>query len=62
MQVLQKYNTAAYVRLSKEDLDMVGKNESNSITYQSELIKNYLKTHSEIEMIQEYADRWIQWR
>lgn len=56
MQVIQKYNAAAYVRLSKEDLDMKGKNESNSITNQSELIKNFLKSHPEIKMVQEYAD------
>jgi len=56
MQALQKYNAAAYVRLSKEDLDLAGKNESNSITNQSELIKNFLKTHPEIQMIREYAD------
>ena len=39
------YHAAIYVRLSKEDGDVAtaGKRESNSISNQKDLIKNFLK-------------------
>ncbi len=44
------YRAAIYVRLSKEDgdLDDVRKAESNSISNQKDLIKNFLKDKKDI--------------
>jgi DNA invertase Pin-like site-specific DNA recombinase len=47
------YATAIYLRLSREDGD---KQESNSIQNQRELIKEFLKQHSEIIKTQEFID------
>lgn len=54
----QKYYAGSYKRLSREDAITVGssKNESNSISNQRELIQNFVKSHSEIEIVKEYAD------
>lgn len=54
----QKYYAGSYKRLSKEDKIAVGscKNESNSISNQRELIQKFVKSHSEIEIVKEYAD------
>jgi hypothetical protein len=46
------YHAAIYVRLSKEDGDVAtaGKRESNSISNQKNLIKNFLKDKKDIEV------------
>ena len=47
------YRAGAYKRLSQDD----GRGEvSNSIINQTELIKDYGKSHSEIEIVAEYDD------
>ena len=53
------YHAAIYLRLSKEDGDFSQsgkKKESNSIANQRKLIKDYLKHHPEIILIQEFCD------
>lgn len=54
----QKYYAGLYKRLSREDAMAGGggKNESNSISNQREYILNFVKSHSEIEIVKEYAD------
>lgn len=47
------WNTALYVRLSKEDGD---KEESDSITNQKELIRNYLQAFPNIKIVSERID------
>lgn len=47
------YLTASYSRLSKDDGD---KAESDSINNQKELIRNYAKSHPDIEIVEEYSD------
>ncbi len=57
--VTQKiYHAAIYVRLSKEDGDVaaVGKAESNSISNQKNLIKDFLKGKEDIEVVSERVD------
>ena len=57
--VTQKiYHAAIYVRLSKEDGDVVaaGKAESNSISNQKNLIKDFLKAREDIEVVSERVD------
>lgn len=49
----RRYNAALYVRLSREDGD---KAESDSIRNQKELIKNFLKTKTEITLCREMVD------
>lgn len=47
------YRAGAYKRLSQDD----GRGEvSNSIINQTELIKDYGKTHSDIEIVAEYDE------
>ena len=46
-------NAAIYVRLSKDDGD---KEESDSISNQKELIKDYLKSKSEVQIISVHVD------
>ena len=52
------YRAAIYVRLSKEDgdLDDVRKAESNSISNQKDLIKNFLKDKKDIVVVSERVD------
>lgn len=52
------YHAAIYVRLSKEDGDIVvaGKHESNSISNQKDLIKNFLKDKKDIVVVSERVD------
>lgn len=54
----QRYYAGAYKRLSREDEIAAGsvKNESNSISNQRELIQKFAESHSEIEIVKEYAD------
>ena len=52
------YHAAIYVRLSKEDGDVAtaGKRESNSISNQKDLIKNFLKDKKDIVVVSERVD------
>ena len=52
------YHAAIYVRLSKEDGDIVSANkrESNSISNQKDLIKNFLKDKKDIVVVSERVD------
>lgn len=48
-----QWRAALYIRLSKEDGD---KGESNSVTSQREILKEYLKLHPDIEHYDTYID------
>lgn len=52
------YRTAMYLRLSKGDEDIDGsvKSESNSISNQRQIIKNYLSKHPELVLADIYID------
>ena len=52
------YNAAIYVRLSKEDGDVsdASRAESNSISNQRELIKDFLKDKTDIRVVSERVD------
>ena len=52
------YHAAIYVPLSKEDGDVAtaGKRESNSISNQKDLIKNFLKDKKDIVVVSERVD------
>lgn len=52
------YHAAIYVRLSKEDGDVASaaKAESNSISNQKNLIKNFLKDKNDIIVVSERVD------
>ncbi len=52
-QVLSTWKAAIYIRLSKDDGD---KQESNSVTYQREILKEHLKLHPDIELYDIYVD------
>lgn len=56
----QTFKVAIYLRLSKEDGDLLhsfgGKNESNSISNQRQLIYHFMKNHPELELYDEYKD------
>lgn len=56
----QTFRVAIYLRLSKEDGDLSiptnGKTESESINNQRDLILNFLSTHPEMEIVEEYKD------
>ena len=52
-QVSPAWRAALYIRLSREDGD---KAESNSITSQREILKEYLKLHPDIEFYDFYVD------
>ena len=52
-QVSLTWKAALYIRLSREDGDKV---ESNSITSQREILKEYLKLHPDIEFYDFYVD------
>ncbi len=47
------WQAALYIRLSKEDGD---KQESYSVTSQREILKEYLKQHSDIALVDFYID------
>ncbi len=57
-QNIKKFKAAIYVRLSKEDgyVTDAGKTESNSISNQRELIKDFLKDKNDIEVVSERVD------
>ena len=52
------YHAAIYVRLSKEDGDVAGtaKAESNSISNQKDLIRDFLKDKDDIIVVSERVD------
>ena len=54
------FKVAIYLRLSKEDDDLScssgSKNESNSISNQRKLIYDFMKSHPELELYDEYKD------
>lgn len=52
------YHAAIYVRLSKEDGDVAdaGKKESNSISNQKSLIRDFLRGKEDIEIVSERVD------
>ena len=52
------YHAAIYVRLSKEDGDVASnkKAESNSISNQKSLVKEFLKNKDDILIVKEYVD------
>ena len=56
----QTFKVAIYLRLSKEDDDLScssgAKSESNSISNQRKLIYDFLKSHTELELYDEYKD------
>lgn len=52
-QVAKPWKAALYIRLSREDGDKI---ESNSITSQREILKEYLKLHPDIELHDFYID------
>lgn len=47
------YRVAKYMRLSREDGDEA---ESESIENQRDIIDNYINTHEDLKIVQEYAD------
>lgn len=51
---MQRFNAAAYLRLSKEEFS--NEKESNSITNQKLIIDNYLKEHKEYKLVDHYID------
>ena len=51
---MQRFNVAAYLRLSKEEFS--NEKESNSITNQKLIIDNYLKEHKEYLLVDYYID------
>ena len=54
-QVQKPWQAALYIRLSKEDLDK-NKTESESISNQREILKEYLKLHPDISHVDTYVD------
>ncbi len=61
MDIERVYKAALYLRLSKDDTDIDGsiKKESNSITSQRDLLKAYIKNHSDIEISGVYIEMKI---
>ncbi|MCD7717199.1 MAG: recombinase family protein [Lachnospiraceae bacterium] len=49
------YNTAVYLRLSRDDGDE-GKAESNSITSQRDLLRSFIRKHDDMEIYDFYVD------
>lgn len=52
------YDTAAYIRLSKDDLDIDGilKSESNSVSNQREILREYIRSQSDLQLYDMYID------
>ncbi len=50
------YSACIYTRLSRDDSDKEEKAESNSITNQKALIRDFLSGHPEIEIVSEHED------
>lgn len=56
--ISKTYKAAVYLRLSREDGDVAegGKQISNSIANQKELVMDFLKSHPEITVVSTYSD------
>lgn len=56
--ISKSFQAAVYLRLSREDGDVAegGKQVSNSIANQKELVMDYLKSHPEITVVSTYVD------
>jgi len=56
--ISKSYQAAVYLRLSREDGDVAegGRQVSNSIANQKELVMDYLKSHPEITVVSTYTD------
>lgn len=52
-EAVKLWKAAAYIRLSKEDKN---KTESDSVVTQREIVKEYLKLHTDIELVDFYVD------
>ena len=52
------YDTALYLRLSKDDADIDGskKTESNSISSQRDLLRAYVQSHEDLRLFDIYID------
>ena len=52
------YDAALYLRLSRDDEDIDGsaKTESNSISSQRELLRNFVKSQTDIQIFDIYVD------
>lgn len=52
------YETALYLRLSRDDVDIDGnsKTESNSISNQRELLRSYVRNHEDLQIYDIYVD------
>lgn len=48
----ERYNVAAYVRISRED----GDGESNSVIVQKQMIVDFVSSHSEMTLMDIYCD------
>ncbi|MFV0538526.1 MAG: recombinase family protein, partial [Dysgonomonas sp.] len=57
-QIKKIYHAAIYVRISKEDGDVASKNqaESNCVSNQKSLVKEFLKNKDDIRIVKEYVD------
>ncbi|MCM1134017.1 MAG: recombinase family protein, partial [Clostridium sp.] len=50
------YSAAAYLRLSKDDIDGGMKAESNSISSQREMVRAYIRLQEDMELFDVYVD------
>ncbi|NMA72968.1 MAG: recombinase family protein [Bacteroidales bacterium] len=52
------YDAAGYVRLSKDDIDIDGdqKTESNSVSNQREIVREYIRSHPDLQLYDMYVD------
>lgn len=56
MKAKEFYNTAIYLRLSRDDDDIDGKTESNSISSQRDLIRSFIRKQDNMEIYDIYVD------
>lgn len=57
MKAKEFYNTAIYLRLSRDDEDIDGsKSESNSISSQRDMIRSYIRKQDNMEIYDIYVD------
>ncbi len=52
------YDAAGYIRLSKDDIDIDGdqKTESNSVSNQREIVREYIRSHPDLQLYDMYVD------
>jgi len=55
MKAKEFYNTAIYLRLSRDDVDG-GRTESNSISSQRDMIRSYIRKQDDMEIYDIYVD------